>query len=128
MKKINLINYMPVYRLLVDFLGYPAPAIRTEVSWTCTRLFLSICCLILSNCVCVSFRNADALSVSDCTTEKKKELFTIARQGFDGNTRSATVPVASYQLIQSYLGSLTNLQAQHTHKHTSLLHAEKLHL
>ncbi|XP_044043889.1 uncharacterized protein LOC122872151 [Siniperca chuatsi] len=50
-----------------------------------------------------SLKEADALTVSSCTTEKKKELFTIARQAFETNTRS-TVSTTSYQLTKPYVG------------------------
>ncbi|XP_041790221.1 uncharacterized protein LOC121604710 [Chelmon rostratus] len=51
-----------------------------------------------------SLKNADALTVSNCTLEKKKVLFTIARQAFATTTRSGTVSTSSYQLSKSYIG------------------------
>ncbi|KAL7405207.1 hypothetical protein ABVT39_025204 [Epinephelus coioides] len=54
-----------------------------------------------------SLEEADALTVSNCTEEKKKALFEIAKQAFPTDTRSrstALVPVSTYQLIQPYLG------------------------
>lgn len=51
-----------------------------------------------------SLKNADALTVSNCTTEKKKALFAIARQAYSTRTRSETVSASSYQLSRSYLG------------------------
>ncbi|XP_056136402.1 mesothelin-like protein [Lampris incognitus] len=50
-----------------------------------------------------SLRKAKALTVSNCTLEKKKVLFTIAIAAFSGNTRSADT-ITSYQLIKPYLG------------------------
>lgn len=64
--------------------------------------------LTLSGFICVSCRNADALTVSNCTLEKKKVLFTIARQAFATTTRSGTVSTSSYQLSKSYIGRQTD--------------------
>ncbi|XP_058496339.1 uncharacterized protein LOC131466838 isoform X2 [Solea solea] len=50
-----------------------------------------------------SLKEADALDVSNCTTEKKKELFAIATEAFSETSRSS-VSVSSYQLAKSYLG------------------------
>ncbi|KAM7419684.1 hypothetical protein PAMA_016664 [Pampus argenteus] len=61
---------------------------------------------VLKNISQKSLKDADALTVSNCTQEKKKELFTIARQAFSANTRSAD-SVTSYQLISSYIGGTT---------------------
>ncbi|XP_029285570.1 mesothelin-like protein [Cottoperca gobio] len=57
---------------------------------------------VLKNISSQSLKEADALTVSTCTTEKKKALFTIAREAFATNTRSA-VAVATYQLTQPFL-------------------------
>ncbi|XP_028270741.1 uncharacterized protein mslnb isoform X1 [Parambassis ranga] len=57
---------------------------------------------VLKNISQQGLREAKALVVSNCTTEKKQELFTIAKQAFSGNTRS-TVSASSYQLTKSYL-------------------------
>ncbi|XP_023154081.2 uncharacterized protein LOC111588137 isoform X2 [Amphiprion ocellaris] len=62
---------------------------------------------VLKNISQQSLRDADALNVSNCTKEKKQELFTIARQAFSGDTRS-TVSVSSYQLVQPYMGGATS--------------------
>ncbi|XP_051242477.1 uncharacterized protein mslnb isoform X14 [Dicentrarchus labrax] len=59
---------------------------------------------VLKNISQESLKNADALTLSNCTTEQKKELFTIAVQAFATSTRSQTVPATTYQLIQPYLG------------------------
>ncbi|XP_068444753.1 uncharacterized protein [Clinocottus analis] len=58
---------------------------------------------VLRNISQQSIREADALTVSNCTAEKKKELFTIAEQAFASNTRS-TVSVNAYQLTKPYIG------------------------
>uniref|UniRef100_A0A3Q1EDG4 Mesothelin-like protein n=1 Tax=Acanthochromis polyacanthus TaxID=80966 RepID=A0A3Q1EDG4_9TELE len=50
-----------------------------------------------------SLGDADALIVSNCTKQKKQDLFPIARQAFSGDTRTA-ISVSSYQLIQPYMG------------------------
>ncbi|XP_044203497.1 uncharacterized protein LOC122979809 [Thunnus albacares] len=50
-----------------------------------------------------SLKDADALTVSNCTLEKKKELFTIAVQAFADNTRT-TVSASSFQLTAPYMG------------------------
>lgn len=62
--------------------------------------------LMSISCGCICCREADALNVSNCTTEKKRELFTIARQAFSGTTRS-TVSTSSYQLTRTYMGRQT---------------------
>ncbi|KAM7394590.1 hypothetical protein PAMP_021381 [Pampus punctatissimus] len=67
---------------------------------------LNLCSLdadVLKNISQKSLKDADALTVSNCTQEKKKELFTIARQAFSTNTRSAD-SVTLYQLLSSYIG------------------------
>ncbi|KAG7492035.1 hypothetical protein MATL_G00009900 [Megalops atlanticus] len=48
-----------------------------------------------------SLRNANALTLSNCTTEKKKELFSVANNAF--SNRNA-ISVTAYQLIRTYLG------------------------
>ncbi|XP_078131792.1 uncharacterized protein LOC144534036 isoform X1 [Sander vitreus] len=58
---------------------------------------------VLKNISQQSLKEADALTVSNCTTEKKEVLFTIATQAFATMTRS-TVPVSSYQLTQPFIG------------------------
>ncbi|XP_035856757.1 uncharacterized protein LOC118494963 [Sander lucioperca] len=58
---------------------------------------------VLKNISQQSLKEANALTVSNCTTEKKKVLFTIATQAFATMTRS-TVPVSSYQLTQPFIG------------------------
>ncbi|XP_020560196.1 uncharacterized protein LOC101156712 [Oryzias latipes] len=47
-----------------------------------------------------SLKEADALNVTSCTTEKKQELFNIATQSFRSITRTSP----SYLLAQPYLG------------------------
>uniref|UniRef100_A0A8C9X0G2 Uncharacterized protein n=1 Tax=Sander lucioperca TaxID=283035 RepID=A0A8C9X0G2_SANLU len=66
---------------------------------------------VLKNISQQSLKEANALTVSNCTTEKKKVLFTIATQAFATMTRS-TVPVSSYQLTQPFIGRQTD---PHTH-------------
>ncbi|KAG7485756.1 hypothetical protein JOB18_017770 [Solea senegalensis] len=52
-----------------------------------------------------SLKEADALDVSNCTTEKKRELFAIATEAFSETSRSSVaVSVSTYQLAKSYLG------------------------
>ncbi|XP_068583671.1 uncharacterized protein [Cebidichthys violaceus] len=58
---------------------------------------------VLKNISQQSIKDANTLTVSICTTEKKKTLFTIAEQAFATNTRSA-ISAASYQLMQSFIG------------------------
>lgn len=50
-----------------------------------------------------SLKSANALDVSNCTTESKAVLFTIASQAFAPTTRTA-ISASSYQLTQPYLG------------------------
>ncbi len=89
------------------------------------QLFLPFC-LSHTRCVCVSCRDADALTVSNCTTEKKKELFTIAKQAFTTSTRSETVPVSTFQLMTSYLGRQTHAHTcTHIQTHTQHLRMQK---
>ncbi|XP_036381938.1 mesothelin-like protein [Megalops cyprinoides] len=47
-----------------------------------------------------SLRNANPLTISNCTTEKKKELFSVANNAF--SNRNA-ISVTVYQLMQPYL-------------------------
>lgn len=58
---------------------------------------------VLKNISKDSLKDADALTVSNCTLEKKKELFIIAVQAFTDNTR-ATISASSFQLTSPYLG------------------------
>ncbi|XP_041942272.1 uncharacterized protein mslna [Alosa sapidissima] len=55
-----------------------------------------------------SIEQADALDISNCTTEKKRALFTIAQKAFPINflNRNSNA-VTNYQLIQPYLGGAT---------------------
>ncbi|TKS68567.1 Mesothelin-like protein [Collichthys lucidus] len=50
-----------------------------------------------------SLKDAEALTLSNCTTEKHKALFAIARQAFGTDTRATTISTKSYQLTSSYL-------------------------
>ncbi|XP_069545691.1 uncharacterized protein [Brachyistius frenatus] len=54
-----------------------------------------------------SLKETNVLDVSNCTTEKKRELFTIARQTFNGVAHSVTIPTPSYQLTKPYVGGAT---------------------
>ncbi|KAE8300447.1 Mesothelin Pre-pro-megakaryocyte-potentiating factor [Larimichthys crocea] len=54
-----------------------------------------------------SLKDAEALTLSNCTTEKHKALFTIARQAFGTDTRATTISTKSYQLTSSYLPGAT---------------------
>ncbi|XP_027138442.1 uncharacterized protein LOC104926860 [Larimichthys crocea] len=54
-----------------------------------------------------SLKDAEALILSNCTTEKHKALFTIARQAFGTDTRATTISTKSYQLTSSYLPGAT---------------------
>ncbi|XP_023262765.1 uncharacterized protein LOC111655549 [Seriola lalandi dorsalis] len=58
---------------------------------------------VLKNISQQSLKDATALNVTSCSTEKKTELFTIARQAFRGNARS-TISAPVFQLMQPYLG------------------------
>ncbi|XP_026214815.1 uncharacterized protein LOC113161444 [Anabas testudineus] len=49
-----------------------------------------------------SLKDASALNISNCTTEKQNALFNIAVQAFAPTTRASTT-VSSYQLIQPYI-------------------------
>ncbi|KAM8772694.1 uncharacterized protein AB9X84_011354 [Acanthopagrus schlegelii] len=59
---------------------------------------------VLRNISQQSLKDANALDVSNCTTEKKTVLFNIASQAFATNTRSQTISLSSYQLTKAYLG------------------------
>uniref|UniRef100_A0A3P8NTN9 Mesothelin-like protein n=1 Tax=Astatotilapia calliptera TaxID=8154 RepID=A0A3P8NTN9_ASTCA len=59
--------------------------------------------VVIRNISVGSIKNADALDISSCTTEKKQELFSLAYEAFIPITRSSTISTTSYQLIQSYL-------------------------
>ncbi|XP_060938928.1 mesothelin-like protein [Limanda limanda] len=67
---------------------------------------------VLKNISAQSLKEANALDVSTCTTEKKEELFTIAIQAFTTTTRSTTVPLTTYQLTAAYLGGSTSAYIQ----------------
>lgn len=56
----------------------------------------------------VSHRDADALVILNCTTEKKKVLFTIAQEAFSTNAPSTPVSGSTYQLVKSYLRRQTH--------------------
>ncbi|XP_027874232.1 uncharacterized protein mslnb isoform X9 [Xiphophorus couchianus] len=56
---------------------------------------------VLSNISQQSLRDASALDVSNCTSDKLKVLFNITLQAFQTNSRAS---VALYQFIQPYLG------------------------
>ncbi|KAM4595298.1 uncharacterized protein mslnb isoform 4-T4 [Fundulus diaphanus] len=58
---------------------------------------------VLGNISQEALRDADALDVSNCTTDKLKVLFNIANQAFQGRSRALISP-SLYQLLQSYLG------------------------
>ncbi|XP_059180401.1 uncharacterized protein LOC131958981 [Centropristis striata] len=58
---------------------------------------------VLKNISEQSLKDADALTITNCTLEKKQALFTIAEQAFRAKTRS-TVSVSSYQLTEPYTG------------------------
>ncbi|XP_043971595.1 uncharacterized protein mslna [Gambusia affinis] len=60
---------------------------------------------VLGNISQQSLRNADALDVSNCTSDKLKVLFNITLQAFQTTTRSS-VPL--YPLIQPYLGGASS--------------------
>ncbi|KAI1896190.1 hypothetical protein AGOR_G00092260 [Albula goreensis] len=48
-----------------------------------------------------SLKNANALTISNCSIEKKRELFSVAERAFSNRN---TVSLDVYQLIESYLG------------------------
>lgn len=73
----------------------------------------SFCCLFFIGVLdswyfSVSRRDADALEILNCTTEKKKVLYTIAAQAFTSIARSAVVAPSNYQLLKSYLRRQTH--------------------
>ncbi|KAK5926100.1 hypothetical protein CgunFtcFv8_021697 [Champsocephalus gunnari] len=59
---------------------------------------------VLQNITSQSLKEANALTVSSCTLEKKKALFTIAKEAFDTNTRATSITTSTYQLIEPYMG------------------------
>ncbi|KAM9362625.1 uncharacterized protein mslnb [Symphorus nematophorus] len=59
---------------------------------------------VLQNISQQSLKDADALTVTNCTLEKKRVLFNIAREAFITSARSATVTPTAYQLILPYMG------------------------
>uniref|UniRef100_A0A669BQN3 Mesothelin a n=1 Tax=Oreochromis niloticus TaxID=8128 RepID=A0A669BQN3_ORENI len=59
-----------------------------------------------------SIKNANALDISSCTTEKKQEVFALAYKAFIPVTRSISISTSTYQLIQSYLRKQTNPHSQ----------------
>lgn len=56
----------------------------------------------------VSCRDADALEISNCTTEMKKVLFALAKLAFSTTARSTAVPASTYQLLKSFLRRQTH--------------------
>ncbi|XP_056890700.1 uncharacterized protein LOC130526797 [Takifugu flavidus] len=58
---------------------------------------------VLSNISAQSIKDANALDISNCTSEKKRVLFTIAEQAFTTTTRSTTISPTNYLLLKSYL-------------------------
>ncbi|XP_051994237.1 uncharacterized protein mslnb isoform X31 [Xyrauchen texanus] len=61
---------------------------------------------VLNNITAASVERAAALSLTNCSSEKKRTLFSIAQNAFSAtNTRSTdTISTTTYQLMQSYLG------------------------
>ncbi|XP_039469157.1 uncharacterized protein LOC116314637 [Oreochromis aureus] len=59
--------------------------------------------VVIRNISVGSIKNADALDISSCTTEKKQELFALAYKAFIPVTRSISISASTYQLLQSYL-------------------------
>ncbi|XP_019215794.1 uncharacterized protein LOC102080602 [Oreochromis niloticus] len=57
----------------------------------------------IRNILVESIKNADALDISSCTTEKKQEVFALAYKAFIPVTRSISISASTYQLLQSYL-------------------------
>uniref|UniRef100_A0A667WGI0 Uncharacterized protein n=1 Tax=Myripristis murdjan TaxID=586833 RepID=A0A667WGI0_9TELE len=76
---------------------------------------------VLSAITSDALSKADALTVSNCTLEKKKVLFPIAKVAFSGTTRS-TIDGTTYQLMENYLGKQV---CTHTHTHTQTPHLER---
>uniref|UniRef100_A0AAQ4R9F9 Mesothelin a n=1 Tax=Gasterosteus aculeatus aculeatus TaxID=481459 RepID=A0AAQ4R9F9_GASAC len=58
---------------------------------------------VLKNISQQSIRDAGALTLSNCTSEKKRVLFAIAEQAFAANTRSVVSP-PTFQLTQPFIG------------------------
>ncbi|XP_035993294.1 uncharacterized protein mslnb isoform X3 [Fundulus heteroclitus] len=58
---------------------------------------------VLGNISQEGLRDADALVVSNCTTDKLRVLFNIANQAFQSRSRALISP-SLYQLLQPYLG------------------------
>ncbi|XP_030636166.1 mesothelin-like protein [Chanos chanos] len=60
----------------------------------------------LSSISSSSLRGAGALDISNCTTEKKKALFTVAQSAFSNRNAMSrtTISNTNYQLMQPYLG------------------------
>lgn len=87
-----------------------------SIRWGCRAVlrgvepfsFLLILLFIFYWYFSVSHRDADALEILNCTTEKKKVLFTIAEQAFTTKARSTTVSPSTYQLLKSYLRRQTH--------------------
>ncbi|XP_077101801.1 uncharacterized protein LOC143753360 [Siphateles boraxobius] len=61
---------------------------------------------VLNNITAASVERASALSLTNCSSEKKSILFSIALNAFSAtNTRNTnTVSIPTYQLLQNYLG------------------------
>jgi len=60
------------------------------------------------------YRNANALTVTNCTIEKKRTLFSIAEAALSVRTRADVIPTSNFQLLQSYLGESTSTSTQLT--------------
>ncbi|CAL8285764.1 unnamed protein product [Arctogadus glacialis] len=58
---------------------------------------------VLRNISANSIRNANELTITNCSIENKRALFTIAQEAFS-TTRAVMVPITEFQLITSYLG------------------------
>uniref|UniRef100_H3BWV9 Mesothelin a n=1 Tax=Tetraodon nigroviridis TaxID=99883 RepID=H3BWV9_TETNG len=66
----------------------------------------NLCTLDISNLSSIStqsIKDADALEISNCTTEMKKVLFALAKLAFSTTARSTAVPASTYQLLKSFL-------------------------
>uniref|UniRef100_A0A3Q2PHC2 Mesothelin a n=1 Tax=Fundulus heteroclitus TaxID=8078 RepID=A0A3Q2PHC2_FUNHE len=66
---------------------------------------------VLGNISQEGLRDADALVVSNCTTDKLRVLFNIANQAFQSRSRALISP-SLYQLLQPYLGEQTDVQTR----------------
>uniref|UniRef100_A0A8C5F9E7 Uncharacterized protein n=1 Tax=Gadus morhua TaxID=8049 RepID=A0A8C5F9E7_GADMO len=66
---------------------------------------------VLRNISANSIRNANELTITNCSIENKRALFTIAQVAFSA-TRAVMVPITEFQLITSYLGALTSTNTQ----------------